>query len=298
MAHPGQRGRPLRALAVPLALSGGVHGLLLVALWLWPAPPERPASPALDTRVSLELCVLDPVAPAPGRPGERADGGEVVSIEPVLRPVLMEAPLPAPEGEPWPGAAGPSGEGGPAAAGAPSGLPGGGLFPLAASAASVVYVLDRSMSMGPDGALEVACRELLASLRRLPASARFQVIAYNLAAEPLPINGRVDLVPAEPPVIEQAARALGDLDARGGTNHARALFRGLTLHPAVLYLITDADDLPPEDVQHLTRFNHDRPSPTAIHAVELTRRRNPPPDGPLARLAHANGGTYRRVPVE
>src|SRR5581483_7459538 len=59
------------------------------------------------------------------------------------------------------------------------GPPGASFFQVASPARSVVYVLDRSGSMGPSGALERAKAELLLSLRRLPPEMLFQVIAYN-----------------------------------------------------------------------------------------------------------------------
>ena len=50
--------------------------------------------------------------------------------------------------------------------------------------------------MGLNGGLAAARRELLASLARLPADCRFQVILYNRFAEPLPLGGGGALVPA------------------------------------------------------------------------------------------------------
>jgi len=46
-------------------------------------------------------------------------------------------------------------------------------------------VIDRSISMATSGALSRAKRELVASLRALPADARFQVIVYSHFAQPL-----------------------------------------------------------------------------------------------------------------
>jgi hypothetical protein len=79
--------------------------------------------------------------------------------------------------------------------------------------------------------------------------------------------------------------------AAGGTDHVQALCRGLALHPDVLFFVTDADDLPLEKIDYISRCNRG----TAIHAIELSRRRNPRPAGPLAQLARGNGGTYRQV---
>jgi hypothetical protein len=165
------------------------------------------------------------------------------------------------------------------------------MFSLPPAASSVVYVLDRSVSMGVNNKLGLACGELLDSLRRLPPSARFQVIAYNTSAQPLEIGGRIDLLPVEPAVLDEVASALHKLVAAGGTDHVQALCRGLALHPDVLFFVTDADDLPVAKIDLISRCNRG----TAVHAIELSRRHNPRPDGPLAQLARGNGGTYRQV---
>jgi hypothetical protein len=155
----------------------------------------------------------------------------------------------------------------------------------------VVYVLDRSMSMGVDRKLDFARRELIESLRQLHSGCRFQVVDYNDHADLLVLDGRMDLLPAEPAWIERAALALGKLQPSGTTNHLLALRRGLILRPDVLYLLTDADNLSPAEVQQITTINHG----TVIHTIELTRRAATNADGPLTRLAHDNHGTYRRV---
>ncbi len=292
MARSAKLHRTLRGLAVPLFLSLAVHGVLLLALWCWPVHPRGPALSIECTRISLDTCLLDR-DPSTNPPRHRPPAGSVsTDLNPQLieaPPVVSEGPVaPSPTISSLPPRAGTTAGSGPSVSA--SGVRGG-LFPLPATAASVVYVLDRSVSMGVDNKLDLACRELLASLKRLPPATRFQIIAYNTCAEPLVINGRIDLLPAEPAIVEQAALALGNLTASGDTNHANALRRGLMLHPDVLYLVTDADDLTREQVEFLTRCNQG----SSIHAIELTRRRNPRPDNPLAQLARGNGGSYRRV---
>jgi hypothetical protein len=166
-------------------------------------------------------------------------------------------------------------------------------LPVPPAARRVVYLLDRSLSMGESGALDRARRELAASLGRLPPGARFQVIVYNRRADPLAGGGPDGLRPADAESVREAARWVAALPASGSTDHVPALLRGLALRPDVLYLLTDADDLSAADVRAVTARNLGR---AAIHAVELSRRHAERPDGPLRRLAEANGGTYRRVP--
>jgi hypothetical protein len=66
------------------------------------------------------------------------------------------------------------------------------------------------------------------------------------------------------------------------------------LHPDVLYLVTDTDEMATAEVDAVTHLNQGR---TVIHAIELTARPDPRPDSPLRRLAAGNRGTYRRVPL-
>ena len=147
--------------------------------------------------------------------------------------------------------------------------------------------------MGVDRKLDFARSELIASLRRLPPTMRFQVIDYNEYAKSLLVDGHCDLLPAEPAILEKAVSLLQTLEAGGNTNHLAALRRGLDLHPDVLYFLTDADDLRAEEVAAVTLRNQG----SVIHTIELTRRHISRQEGPLARLAHDNHGSYRRVSV-
>ncbi|HEY7329937.1 MAG TPA: hypothetical protein VH592_20040 [Gemmataceae bacterium] len=160
---------------------------------------------------------------------------------------------------------------------------------MPATAGSVVYVIDRSVSMGIGRKLDFARQKLIASLRRLPPSMRFQVIDYNDFAESLIVDGQRDLLPAEPATVERAISLLQTLDAAGSTNHLAALRRGLDLHPDVIFFLTDADDLKPEVIAAITQRNQR----SVIHTIELTRLAHAA--GPLAKLALDNHGTYRPV---
>src|SRR5207302_4579733 len=61
-------------------------------------------------------------------------------------------------------------------------------FGVPVQARSIVFVIDRSISMGLSGGLEAAKRELLASLEGLPAATRFQLVFYNHDVQALPTN--------------------------------------------------------------------------------------------------------------
>ena len=302
MARSAKRRWSAGTWSVPFLLSLAVHGMLFGVLWLWPTRSPGPALSIESTRISLDTCLLDAGSTAAQRERELPEYLRGPNIGTEMQPLLLEAPVTTPEG---PAAAGPTlsavepvhprtapgSSGGGGGTGAESTGVTGSLFPLPATAASVVYVLDRSVSMGMDDKLDIACRELLAGLHRLPPSARFQVVAYNSFAEPLVIDGRIDLVPAEPAFIEKATLQVRQLSASGDSDHVRALCRALALHPDVLFFVTDADALTFEQVAFITSRN----TGTIIHAIELTRRRGPDRDGPLARLSRDNRGTYRRV---
>jgi hypothetical protein len=168
-------------------------------------------------------------------------------------------------------------------------------FQVPAQARSVVYVIDRSGSMGIAGRLALARRELLASMQRLPADTRFQIIPYNRHAEPLRIAGHSGLLPANGRNKEVAARLIDALVPEGATEHVAALKAALRLEPEVIYFLTDADDLRPDEVRALTRLNHGR---TTIHAIELNSTNRDRDDMPLHVLARENRGWYRAVDVK
>jgi hypothetical protein len=276
---------------VPVLLSLAVHALLLSLAWLGPGWRERPLPPTEGTSFAgIALSICPPPRPRPlEKPVEQTfDVG-------IFTPRLVEAPLPAPSIPPTSVSAG-TGPTVPSAGGSSTGNAGReagrpGLLALPAAARSVVYVLDRSVSMGPSGALEAARREVLASLSRLSAEVRFQVIPYNRQAEPLPLARRAELVPADPATVARAAALLAEVWPAGGTDHGKALRRGLALRPDVLFLVTDADDLSQAEVSAVTRCNAGR---TAIHVIELGGGAARP-EAPLGQLAGANRGTYRRV---
>lgn len=287
MPRCAKLGWTVRGVALPLLLSLMLHGLLFLALWFWPARTSSPPLTIASTRITLDTRVLESrsatLLPAEHLPADLRGP----TVQTTLAPRLEKPPPTVRNPNPVPVPDGGTGKGN----GNGKNILGIDLFPLPATAASVVYVLDRSVSMGMDRKLDFARRELIASLRRLPPAVRFQVIDYNDYAESLVLDGRRGLLPAEPAIIDWAVSRLKALDARGKTNHLAALRRGLELRPDVLYFLTDADDLEPETVASITQRNHG----SVIHTIELTRRRALRPEGPLARLAYDNRGTYRRV---
>jgi hypothetical protein len=287
-----------------VAFSVVVHALLVLPVWI--AFLGRTASPAtdpviLDTRVSVPLPKVEyfiSFDEPRRRPPAAANTPSVPVQAPVVNPdrVILasrSAPLTPWFGQgqiPIPAAAGDGlghgtergGAGGAATS----------FFQIPATGRSVVYVIDRSASMGLNGAWAAARRELQASLDRLGSEVCFQIIAYNRGAEPLRIGGHTDLVPATSDHKRQAMLLVEFLRAEGGTDHLAALKRALLLQPDVIFFLTDADDLTPILVQSVTQFNHGR---TVIHAVELSPSHHSSGTPPLQDLARGNRGMYQRV---
>ncbi len=285
-----------------LGLSLAAHALLLLPAFLL---PDRTSH--APQRLAVDACVLAPDEDGPS--GEAAGPAATQAAAPaeperVIAPRLMPEPPPAPAAvaeapaETGPGIpAVPSsapGEGGTGVGTAGSARPAVSLFAVTVEGRSVVYVIDRSLSMGLNGGLAAAKREVLASLEQLPPDSHFQLIFYNRDAELLRLEGRAGLLPVNPSTRASAARFLEALRASGSTDHLEALRRALALQPDVLFLVTDADDLTAEQVRVVTNWNQDR---TAIHAIELSSREAGPSESPLAQLARGNRGSYRLVPL-
>lgn len=130
--------------------------------------------------------------------------------------------------------------------------------------ASVVYVLDRSGSMGRDGKLAHAVAILETSLRQLDAGVRFQIVTYDGRAATLRIGGSGELAGATPDNLRHAGELLDELTGEGSSRHVEGLRAGLALRPDLLILLTDADELSSKDVQEVRRRNT---KGTLIHVV-------------------------------
>ncbi len=274
---------------VPLALSLALHAAFALAAVFLAAGSGSGAVPlpAVDTVVLDDTIILE------GRPaGKAAQTAAPRHIEEesseeafpgTVEPAPVVTPVSVPSGPVVPSVGGAEGAGG----------AGSGALRAPAAARNVVYVIDRSTSMG-FGALAVARRELRDGLAALPADARFAVILYNRQAEPLALGGRTGLVAATPENRDDAARVMDETRAQGGTDHAAALRRAVALQPDVIFFVTDADDLTADQARSLTRLN-------LAHAVINTVEINDDPEGrdetPLKLLARCNGGTHRVVRV-
>jgi hypothetical protein len=155
---------------------------------------------------------------------------------------------------------------------------------------SLVYVIDRSGSMGVDNALDVARRELLASLQQLPPGTLFQIIAYNRVAQTMHLRGSYGLIPVSPDAIAEASARLRELKPLGGTNHVQALKSALMLRPETILFLTDGDDFRWDEIEEICRLNAGN---SIIHAIALTESETQPQA--LARLGQENHGICKMV---
>jgi hypothetical protein len=290
---------------LPLSLSLALHALFGLAVLAVSAGAESGRRPVPVDAVVLEggTIILD--EPSHGRPGQHgpANSGDQASeeeeSEEPFQATVDELPvLPPPPSLPG-GAGAAAGSSAPltsAGAGgdASHGGAGGGLLRAPATARKVVYVIDRSLSMGLSGALTVAKHELLGSIAALPIEAEFAVIFYNREAELLTVCGQPGLLPATAENRATVARLVEEIHAEGGTDHVAALRRAVALGPDVIFFVTDADELTTEQVSNVAQLNHGR---AAIHAVQLGSSGQHPDETPLQLLARRSGGTYRIVPV-
>jgi hypothetical protein len=163
-----------------------------------------------------------------------------------------------------------------------------------ASGTKFVYVLDRSGSMSHGDRLGAVKRELLASLGGLSPDAQFQIIFYNLRPDAVLQPKALKLHFATEHYKLLAAREIDKIVADGGTEHLPALKSALSLHPDVIFFLTDADDLRPHDVKEVTDLNKGRAN---IHTIEFAVGPEVDRENMLRNLAAANGGTYRYIDV-
>jgi hypothetical protein len=149
--------------------------------------------------------------------------------------------------------------------------------------ATVVYVLDRSASMGTDGLLPRAEAALRASLAELRSDQRFLIVAYNRGATTFPTQPTTP----SPDLIESAVRWLAALTAEGGSDHRAGFREALAAKPTHVYLLTDADDLEESDVRAIAALIR---TPIRVSAAVFGGQRGTART-PLERLTGTTGGS-------
>ena len=169
-------------------------------------------------------------------------------------------------------------------------------FGLESRGSRIVYVCDRSASMGePDGRpLAAAKAELIRSLYGLGASQQFGLLFYNERPRVFAAGGgAVRPVFAAEESRQQARAFIEAVQPAGGTRHAEAIAAALKMGADAVFVLTDADadhDLTGAELRSLSRAA----AGTRIMVVQFgdaADRRSPR----LAELAEGTGGTYAVV---
>ena len=155
------------------------------------------------------------------------------------------------------------------------------------SGTTVVYLLDRSSSMGVGGLLNFATAAIGSSLAQLGPDVRFQVVAYNGGTSQLASGSLL----AHPENVRRASEWLGGLVAEGGSNHIAGFRDALWFQPDVVFLLTDADDL---DVKETRAIRSMLRRPIRLNVAIFGGRRDVS-DTPLEGLVHDFGGQVTYV---
>jgi hypothetical protein len=313
----------------PRSLGGSVliHALVLLGLSAaFLGVASLPTSTPKERVLSGEIGPVDnraPYQPAGGGPGElggvgvelSADRGipttptrdasadlllsEILPTEKSAerRPRTITGPATSGLGViPGPGAGGGGGSGGGSGGGVGKGVgPGTEFFGVKERANSFAYVIDCSGSMASRSALDLAKRELLASLDRLPPDASFSVVFYNLQAivfsDPA---GRKSMMFATASNKARVRTQLARVAPDGGTDHVLALRTAFAMKPEVIFFLTDADLMTRSDVSDLIV----EAGKTRIQAVEFGIGTGMNGSEPLQRLSGATRGSYRYVDLK
>jgi hypothetical protein len=196
---------------------------------------------------------------------------------------------------PGSGSGGGGGVGGGSGGGAGRGIgPGTQFFGAREHAHSFAYVIDCSGSMAMHNSLDVAKREMLASVGQLPPDASFAVIFYSLDARILSDpQGRKGLMAATTRNKARLQAQLTSVTPLGGTDHMLALREAIKLKTEVIFFLTDADLMSNNDVNEILA----EIGTTRIQAVEFGLGTELGIKSPLARLATTTGGTYLYIDV-
>jgi von Willebrand factor type A domain len=281
---PPARGKVVVAVAVSLL----VHALVGLAWWAG-ADRSAVAAPALgtavdgpDDRETIFVLRDPPSERPPPSPQPVAEGG-ATSPPATLPPTLTGSDSKPP------------GPGAPAQtvispAGHQSSLNSTGAKPLHGPlrpGKSVVYVLDRSASMGIDGLLPRAGAAIKASLGQLGPDVRFGIVAYNGGAS----SFSPALLAATPENVRRAGAWLDQLPAEGRSNHVAGVRDGLWLHPDAIVLLTDADDLDDGEVRAIAKLMR---APVRL-SVAIFGSARPARQTPLERLVREHAGVIQYV---
>lgn len=158
------------------------------------------------------------------------------------------------------------------------------------SAKSVVYVMDRSGSMGDT--FPALQKELMRAIGSLGADQQFNVIWFS-DGRPSELFERLRWATADNK--RDAFDAIKSVVPRGQTEPVEAARRALQYKPDVMYLLSDGDfgDQNPKLLNTIARTN--REGHTTIHTILFANDSMDEGERILRRIAETNRGTYKHV---
>jgi len=161
-----------------------------------------------------------------------------------------------------------------------------GIFKIDPHIKSVVFVMDRSASMGWGQALERVKAELAYGLQELKPDQSFGVIFFDHTEETLEPNFR--LLPATTNNVERTKTWMESVHPRGGTMPAEAMKMAIDAGPQLVVLLSDGE-FDPFSVSMITQHNQNRRDKKCrIDCVGLSDI-----IVTLSDIAKQNGGSYR-----
>jgi hypothetical protein len=256
---------------------GGTSSVPFVSTAEGSKPQEATRDPVAD---NLLAEILPNAQPKPAEARQRALPGPRTTGEGLL---------------PGSGSGGGEGVGGGSGGGAGRSIgPGTQFFGAREHAHSFTYVIDCSGSMATRNSLDVAKREMMASINQLAPDAEFAVIFYNLSTRVLnDPQGNKGLMAATAQNKARVQSQLEPVAPLGGTDHMLALREALKLKSEVIFFLTDAELISNSDIDEILPGV----GQTRIQAVEFGFGMSLGQRTPLSRLATTTGGTYRYIDV-
>jgi hypothetical protein len=185
-----------------------------------------------------------------------------------------------------------AGEGG-GGLGGLSGGAGTSFFGVSSRGTRFAYIVDRSGSMGNSQKMQIAKREMAASIDGLPDYAYFHVVLFSSDIVGMP-GGRA-WIRARKPAVSRFLRWLNDVDPGGGTEPMGAFYEvfALDVPPDVIFFLTDGEI--PDETADLVGELNDRGGGVIINTIAFGDARS---QEQLRRIASESGGVYLYVPQE
>lgn len=162
------------------------------------------------------------------------------------------------------------------------------LMGIEAQGTSVVFMIDCSASMGEGKAFSIAKERLIAAVKDISDTQRFQIVFYN---QDVHLLKHLGLTVAGDNEKQRAIRFIEQQKANGSTRLRVALAVAVQTQADVVLLVTDGAQpgLRSRDLQEIQRLNRNG---TAIHAIEVGPHQHGKKNH-LTRLAEQNGGSYK-----